>query len=182
MKNATYGYYSATTGTLPGFINQGTASAPAANKFINVTNPIFQAVAPTGAWTYNWASDDNTGGVANGTGFASVTMFNTGITVLSQCGTATPGLRKGISDGVEKGFVVYPNPFAEEFILDFEEEEIADYQLSILNTLGVIVFNQTGKATEGKNQLKLSISLPPGIYLLSLQTGGKTYRVKVIKN
>jgi len=184
MKNATYGFYSATTGTIPGFINQGTSSAPAANKFINVTNPIYQLNSVTGAWTYNQASDE---GFSNpqGPGLLYVTVTNTGISVLSRCGTGTPGLRFGNAEADKteiSGFFVYPNPFNDELFVDFVAETNGDYLIEVMNVLGASVHITKGVVKEGQNHVGLHLTAIGGMYMLRLHTDGKIVMKKIVRN
>jgi hypothetical protein len=175
FKNAEYGLYSATTGTVPGFINQTITG----NKFINVSSPIYQASSPTGAWTYDRVTDDGISGVY-GTGSSYVTI-NVGGTVFGTCGTNTPGLRMG-ADINTTDISVYPNPFEQELNIDFQVGDEVSYEVEIYNTLGTKLSTETGITSIGSNKLAIRMEVSKGLYILQLKIGGKPHRIKVLKN
>jgi ELWxxDGT repeat protein len=81
---------------------------------------------------------------------------------------------KDISDA---NFSVFPNPFKDNLILNFDENRYSEFQVEILNLEGKLVF----QSTASNNQKINGSSLPSGTYIVNLKNGDKVISKKVIK-
>ncbi|MBK5286137.1 MAG: T9SS type A sorting domain-containing protein, partial [Bacteroidia bacterium] len=81
------------------------------------------------------------------------------------------------SVNAENYFSVYPNP-ANGFLQIYFKNENALKQISLFNSFGALVFQKESNLSEEKINLKNCSS---GIYLLQIQSNGKTLREKIIK-
>lgn len=70
----------------------------------------------------------------------------------------------------------YPNPFNETFILKFNE--VAEYQIEILNANGVLVFKSTTDATYYSINTS---NITTGVYLLRIKNQNKIYKGIIVK-
>jgi hypothetical protein len=76
---------------------------------------------------------------------------------------------------------VYPNPIKDEVKVDMEAFKGKIFSLEILNISGQKVFEQREQISS-TNELRINTSnYPQGIYLVSLNSEGKTYRSRVVK-
>ena len=68
--------------------------------------------------------------------------------------------------------IIFPNPFTNEAYITFYLQQPGKIRLSLLNNLGLNVFNTTEEQTyEGKNTIKLIIGeMSTGTYWLKIQT------------
>ncbi|MDO9511124.1 MAG: T9SS type A sorting domain-containing protein [Bacteroidales bacterium] len=76
---------------------------------------------------------------------------------------------------------VYPNPSDGTFYIDIKAAKQLDIELSVLNTLGVVIHREKGLRI--KDQLRTSIQLngqPEGMYMLMLRSGNLTSYYKLI--
>ena len=76
---------------------------------------------------------------------------------------------------------VYPNPSDGTFYIDIKAAKQLDIELSVLNTLGVVIHREQGLRI--KDQLRTSIQLngqPEGMYMLMLRSGNLTSYYKLI--
>jgi hypothetical protein len=88
---------------------------------------------------------------------------------------STFSLKTSITDTTSTPFMIYPNPFTNEFIITLPTDEKAS-KIQVYNLLGKLVF----MTTVSINTIRLNI--PNGFYLLSLLTNtGKVYEAKIIK-
>jgi len=76
---------------------------------------------------------------------------------------------------------VYPNPVSGNLIIRFNEPENGEAGIIISNNLGQVLLSEIRSITNGDLSLNMS-QLPVGIYYVSLQSGGKEYKTKIIKN
>jgi hypothetical protein len=181
IRNTTYGYFSQySKGTVPGIITQGTTTGPAANKFINVTNPLYYS--GTGLFLYFDASDGNAGNFVSGGGNATVNT--TGISVSSECGTPTPGLRKSADEKQNSLTIpkVFPNPFSEQLTIEFESETETKHEIYIYNSLGYKVHESQKVSAIGTNTWSIPNGFHTGLYLMILKTDSNQFSYKLIKN
>jgi hypothetical protein len=76
---------------------------------------------------------------------------------------------------------VYPNPIKDEVKVDMEAFKGKIFSLEILNISGQKVFEQREQISS-TDELRINTSnYPQGIYLVSLNSEGKTYRSRVVK-
>ncbi|MDX2188452.1 MAG: T9SS type A sorting domain-containing protein [Bacteroidota bacterium] len=184
FKNTTYGFVTSTTGTVPGFANQGNTTVPAANVFINVPFQLYAATSLTGSWNYYRASDENSG-FGQGIGNASINVFPLTITTYQVCGTTTPGLRLEAPENpfeYNNEFSVFPNPFNNELNVRFELGKDESYTLFIFDVIGNLVYTNSGQSkNEGMNEVSVTNINSLGVYTVKLINQGSTQVKKVIK-
>lgn len=78
-------------------------------------------------------------------------------------------------------FEVWPNPTDGTTTVGFLSEKNNDVTLSLVGLLGEVVFENTYKAQEGKNSIKMDLDrVPDGQYLVRLQTSDKLYARKLM--
>ncbi len=77
-----------------------------------------------------------------------------------------------------------PNPFTGSFDLEFNSKNASQASVKIYNYSGQLVKVLDRIASSaGENSIKIDArGLPPGIYLLSLESGGYNGKIKIIKN
>lgn len=76
------------------------------------------------------------------------------------------------------GLSFYPIPFSETLKWETTDSTIGNYNISIYNTAGSLVFSKRGIST---SFVDLTF-LPKGIYLVNLKSESKSYLRKIIKN
>ena len=77
---------------------------------------------------------------------------------------------------VRSWFKMYPNPNSGDFIMDFTDLQGKSVTLAIFDMNGRQVYV---KEMEGDN-VPLSIDLPAGVYMVTAQSDGKTFKQKLI--
>lgn len=81
----------------------------------------------------------------------------------------------------ETSCIVSPNPFNDHLLISNLNQTSEDhFHLSIYNLEGVCLW-QTDKSNSGTILLRNMESLPAGLLILSIKSGGKVQRIKVIK-
>ena len=83
----------------------------------------------------------------------------------------------GIEAITEAHFILYPNPFQQELIIENKQARSATQQMAFCDFTGQVLFSKT---LEEKERLDLS-SYPSGIYFIKIQEGTRIYLQKVIK-
>jgi len=88
----------------------------------------------------------------------------------------------GISNPGFDSFVVYPNPGKGEFWMQVKSNGLAaDYELSVQNTMGSLVFHQNNKHIDGAEKLHLNLNfLPDGMYTLTLKSASTVIIQKLV--
>lgn len=82
-----------------------------------------------------------------------------------------------IDDQPNNHFSVYPNPVADNLIIEFSNSpELVN--LLLYNTMGVLILQETLK--DSTNSLNIS-NLPSGFYILNLQTENFNQSIKIVK-
>jgi len=88
----------------------------------------------------------------------------------------------GIEDHESQILSVSPNPFTRSIMNEYEALQVGNAQIKIFNQWGKLVGVMNEKSKVGKNSFTLNANgLPPGIYLLHLQTGNELITKKIIK-
>jgi spore coat protein CotH len=79
---------------------------------------------------------------------------------------------------------VFPNPFRDDFNLNYYLRENSQVSIDLLNAVGIRVHQiHDGVQTTGMHQAKINTNnLPNGIYIVTLRTGDNIYHHKMIKN
>jgi hypothetical protein len=83
-----------------------------------------------------------------------------------------------ITNTHQKNIHVYPNPSNGNFIIDFDEQVTAKYELKVINCLGQTVDTKTNKGTS-KTTMDLS-DLENGVYFIEIRNDDKTISTKKI--
>lgn len=87
-------------------------------------------------------------------------------------------LAKQLKENFGNPFFIYPNPVSGNAIISFAGDMPVD-QVSVYSIEGILLENR--QLTEPKaNNCLLELTLPPGIYLLKLSAGGKSYSEKLV--
>ncbi|MBE0638240.1 MAG: T9SS type A sorting domain-containing protein [Bacteroidales bacterium] len=79
----------------------------------------------------------------------------------------------------EDGFVIYPNPFTDQFILTLTENYQMNFLVSIQDAMGKVVF-ETKVSTWNEIPVNLS-GYKPGLYFVRVAAGGKVFTQKTVK-
>jgi hypothetical protein len=80
------------------------------------------------------------------------------------------------------GISAYPNPFEEILNLEFSKAVEGGLSISIINNIGISVFEVSVEQKGEKLSLQLPLELPKGIYVLRIQGFGLFQSKKLIKN
>lgn len=112
--------------------------------------------------------------------------FEATINLASQNFTGAPAFREVTTSTTEaqafEGFRLYPNPVNETLRLEFTMPKAAPYQLSIYSLEGKILRTSSQDAIGGTNNIQLTVGeLPPGMYLLRIQSHEHAKVVKFVK-
>jgi hypothetical protein len=85
-------------------------------------------------------------------------------------------------DLLKEKISVSPNPFYHDLEIAIETKERGDAKVLIYNMLSQVIFEDTFKINSDAAVLKISPTIPSGVYLLKLHIGGKIIIEKIIKN
>ncbi len=96
------------------------------------------------------------------------------------CNLTLPGVAREVIAVSDFAAIAYPNPFAENFMLDVKTDSDAVINLSIYDMLGKRLEGKTIPAAE-VNSIQLGDNYPSGIYNLVLSQGQYTQTLRVIK-
>jgi Subtilase family/Secretion system C-terminal sorting domain len=80
-----------------------------------------------------------------------------------------------------KSVVVFPNPTAEDVLVNFYLTKNATVSLSVLNTMGQTLSTQTVNSVVGLNEYPLSIKGENGLYFVQIKVGNEVVARKVVK-
>lgn len=91
----------------------------------------------------------------------------------------------GVEDHVlEEGTLdVYPNPITNESVIEINTEIGGNYQLSITNVLGQVVYKQANTVQQNKELIPVPNNLNTGMYFINLNIDGKhaTRKIQVVR-
>ena len=85
----------------------------------------------------------------------------------------------GINNSILSSISIYPNPSTGLFTIDFKRVKENNSNISIVNSIGNVVFSEELIIGEFSKQIDLS-NLSKGIYLIELQTEIGVYKNKII--
>ena len=138
-------------------------------------------------YSYVWAglscpcSNTNTiAGLCSGTYSVTVTD-NIGCSVIDN--VFVPLIPIGIENNVVSisNLKVFPNPSKNEFMLEMELAKPLDVEITLLNTLGQVIYSKKLTKYSGKYKRIINTqNLRPGVYLLGVQTKEGTIRKRVL--
>ena len=87
----------------------------------------------------------------------------------------------GIADNTLEGMKLYPNPATDNLSVAISSSENASADLTIVNLMGQMVYNENVALTEGNNLLNLNVSnLKAGVYMVNIRTNKGTSTQKLI--
>lgn len=87
----------------------------------------------------------------------------------------------GIADNTLEGMKLYPNPATDNLSVAISSSENASADLTIVNLMGQMVYNENVALTEGNNILNLNVSnLKAGVYMVNIRTNKGTSTQKLI--
>lgn len=159
------------------------------------TGVVYSVPLITDATTYDW-NYSGTGATINGNGNSITIDFTTGATsgTLSVagenlCGTGTQSTLNVVVDpclSINESSSLFeievnPNPSQGEFTIEFYSIDNSDYNLSITNVLGQIVYSKTIHAVSGINKSSVDLSTQTaGNYTLHLSGISKLSVKKIV--
>jgi hypothetical protein len=76
---------------------------------------------------------------------------------------------------------VYPNPFINTFYVNFQLEQDATVQLTLIDMNGAILQQHNRQLQKGEQNISLYADVPPGIYIVKVQAGTQVNTTKIIK-
>jgi hypothetical protein len=96
--------------------------------------------------------------------------------------SARPSIVLGAEGSLEAiNFLLFPNPNAGDFILQFEEKQSKKAQIFIFNTIGQKVFDKQIKSLSGRYEEKIVTDLlAEGTYILYIQAEDKHYQKRFV--
>jgi hypothetical protein len=148
------------------------------------------ALSASGAATYSWtpATGLSCTNCSNPTANPTVTTTYTvtGYDSTNTCSTSELVTVQvnivGIEDGLfENGISTYPNPSDGNFILEFNQNEIADLRIEMFNNIGQKLYQENLDNFSGNYRKTMDMtSMPAGIYHLRITDGEKQHFTKLI--
>ena len=87
--------------------------------------------------------------------------------------------RTGLSDAATSSLSAAPNPFSDNFLLEFRGGTPEYGYVELVNIVGQVV---DAKRMENLNQITLGDGLPSGVYFVRFTEGEITHQLKVIKS
>lgn len=85
-----------------------------------------------------------------------------------------------VREAAEAGFTVYPNPAEEKFLVEYDGEKTLNVGLSLIDPNGRTRVFYDARLSPGSSRLFSIETLPPGMYVLKIETSEETYSVKII--
>jgi subtilisin family serine protease len=80
-----------------------------------------------------------------------------------------------------KSVAVFPNPTAEDVLVNFYLTKNANISISVLNTMGQVLTQQTVNGSVGLNEYPLSIKGENGVYLIQIKVENEVIVRKLVK-
>lgn len=164
---------------------QGTFSSADYDTVCTVLSPFALTGGLPAGGTYS--GPGVTGGVfdpvAAGPGTHTITYTFTDV---NNCtGTLTQTIYVDVCNGISgvdpaSGLNVYPNPAADQMTIDISLNKPEAVSISMINTLGQIVYDSKSNLPEGNSIVKLNTAeLPRGVYFLQVKTNAGTQVRKI---
>lgn len=153
----------------------------------------YQLTAQNDLWLisfYGTEYSDNNIIVSASAGEPMIETFRTDELILTQ------GFHQSLSEGgtyiteinADLSLTIYPNPFADVLVLEFNKDGIvntAQFELRILDILGRVHYKNTIQSNFETKRIINTTLLSPGIYLLQISSTDQlaiTHTFKLIKN
>lgn len=119
---------------------------------------------------------------SNYIGFNGQTLVAGSTIEASNTATANCSLTLGINESsFLDTFQIYPNPASDKITLIFNENEISNRKIEIVNSLGQTVYNTNAILKNGTMIISIE-NYPKGLYFIKLSEGNKIKTLKVIIN
>lgn len=87
-----------------------------------------------------------------------------------------------LESDVLEDFKMYPNPFKNELVLQFNSNEVNDTEIRLYNIVGQLVHSETYKTKKGQNTIKLIPKISNGVYFLNVNLNNVNSTYRIIKN
>ena len=79
----------------------------------------------------------------------------------------------------QQELIAYPNPFRQDIILRDKNDAILEYEVSIVNLVGELVYNNKSYTTG--QSLNVPDNLPSGVYFLLISNGKEVMKLRIVK-
>jgi PKD repeat protein len=150
-----------------------------------------------GALSYAWSMSPETAGTITGSALTGSASWNSGyrgdvnvnVKAVNTCGESLDSDVKtlklystlGLSHNNGLGLTIFPNPNDGKFSLEMVSGTIANVNLTVYNTLGVVVYAANNIKVYGKLHKSLDLSnLAKGVYQLKVEGNGISNTVSMI--
>jgi PKD repeat protein len=150
-----------------------------------------------GAISYAWSLSPESAGTITGTAVTGSAIWNTSfrgsvnvkVKAVNLCGESVASEDKtlklystlGLSDNNGLGMTIFPNPNDGKFSLDINAPSVSKINLTVYNTLGVVVYTENNVKLNGKLHKSIDLSnLPKGVYRLHVEGNGVSNTVSVL--
>ena len=146
---------------------------PALSISFQTREDTLRAIATGGTppYTYEWSTGSQDSLL---TGVATGETYTVTITEANDCSTAAQfTITTTREDEALAGLTLYPNPFAESFVLHWPESATRAFRLRVLDITGRVHWTSPGTVTLAEAYPVALGELPPGIYLLMIYESGR---------
>ncbi len=94
-------------------------------------------------------------------------------------GCATTGIKESLSNALS----VYPNPFDQDALIEFDIDQAKTMNIQIVDVVGKTLYNEQKVFSAGKNSFTLSslTTLENGVYFLRIGKGDESVTKKIVK-
>ncbi len=157
----------------------------------------FTILEVPGALTYAWAIEPVTAGAITGTGLTGTANWNIDfrgqvsvkVKAGNTCGESIASEEKiltifsslGLAENNGLGLSIFPNPSNGKFSLDITSATVTKIDLTVYNSLGMIVYNESEVKFTGKLHKNLDLSqLPKGVYRLKIEGDDISNSISVV--
>lgn len=78
-------------------------------------------------------------------------------------------------------FTIYPNPLTDKMVIKFGEKQVGDLRVTISDIRGKILIDELTSVDTSNSKTYSLTNFPGGMYLISVNSGGKTTQLKFFK-
>ncbi|MFZ4521744.1 MAG: C25 family cysteine peptidase [Bacteroidales bacterium] len=150
-----------------------------------------------GSQNYLWTLTPESAGTISGSGLTGTAVWNTSyrglasvtVKAVNSCGEGISSEEKtiriystlGVAENNGLGISIYPNPNDGKFSLDITSGIVSKVSLTIVNTLGVVVFAENDVKFNGNLHKTINLShLAKGVYQLKAEGNGISNTISVV--
>jgi len=155
---------------------------------VNVAGLTYTWTVPTTAQITSGAGTNSINVLWGSTvGYVNVTAYNgcggsNTSNKLLAFGTCRIAAQGSVSNSELDKLEAYPNPTRSNVTLYFLSNDVAKYQLKLIDLTGREVISQSGQVMEGENFLEVNLNLmKEGIYIASLSVGEHVRQIRIVK-